>query len=184
MYLDRENPQDVIYDRLRAFGLRNDVVGRLHYYHRPEAYLDRSPEKLLDDALLIQPKLIVLDSLVGFHQQEENSAGAMRHLFMDGIIPLARETGAAVLVLHHSGKGGDDSYKRIRGSGDIQAAADNVIELTRTLAVDDTGKEREAINLHQDKTRRSNRGKRVRFFIDTNVVGDVALTPVRDGFDE
>lgn len=182
MYLDKENPQDVIYERLNPPGMTPEARERLHYYYRPDIYLDRAPEKLLDDAQIIKPALIVLDSLVGFHQQNENEAGSMRRLFIEGIVPLARETGAAVVVIHHSGKGGDSSYQRIRGSGDIQAAADNVIELTKSRAVDDNGTERESIKLVQDKTRRASRGGGIEYFIDVNPAGDVELNRVKDGF--
>lgn len=183
MYLDKENPQDVIYDRLRMFGLTDKGKPLVHYYHRPEVYLDRSPEMLMDDALLIKPSLIVLDSLTRFHSQDENSAGTMNKLFNEGIIPLSRETGAAVLLLHHTNKGeGGSTYQRIRGSGDISAAPDNTLELMPTVATNKAGVEREAIKIVQGKARRTSKGSLPRFFIESNPVGDVSLEVVEDGF--
>lgn len=182
MYLDKENAPDVIYSRLRPLELTPEARDQLHYYYRPDVYLDRAPENLLDDAQIIKPALIVLDSLIGFHTKEEDKSGPMRQLFQEGIVPLARETGAAVIIIHHTGKSGETAYKRIRGSGDIQAAADNVIELTKTRAIDDKGTEREAIKLYQDKTRRASRGGGLGYFIDVNPIGEVELTSIKDGF--
>jgi hypothetical protein len=184
MYLDKENPQDVIYERLRGFGLTSEGIPNVHYYYRPEALLDRSPEALMDDALLIKPRLIVLDSLTRFHSQDENSAGTMNKLFNEGIIPLSRETGAAVLLLHHTNKmEGGSTYQRIRGSGDISAAPDNTLELLPTVATDlTTGKEKEAIKIVQGKARRTSKGRLPSFWIESNPVGDVSLEVVEDGF--
>lgn len=183
MYLDKENPQDIIYDRLKYFGLSAEGMPNMHYYHRPDIYLDKNPEVLLDDALLIKPTLIVLDSLVGFHSQDENNSNAMRRLFLEGIVPLARETGAAVIVLHHTTKAeGGNTYQRIRGSGDISAAPDNTLELVPTVAVNKAGTEKEAIKIVQGKARRTSKGMLPRFFIETNPVGDVSLEVVEDGF--
>lgn len=183
MYLDKENPQDVIYERLRGFGLTDKGIPLIHYYYRPDALLDRSPEALMDDAILIKPTLIVLDSLTRFHSQDENSAGTMNKLFNDSIIPLSRETGAAVLLLHHTNKmEGGSTYQRIRGSGDISAAPDNTLELLPTRATDMSGQEKEAIRIVQGKARRTSKGRLPQFFIESNVVGDVSLEPVPDGF--
>jgi hypothetical protein len=50
----------------------------------------------------------------------------MSALFNDAIVPLARQTGAAVLVIHHVNKtDSTSSFKRARGSSDITAAVDS-----------------------------------------------------------
>jgi hypothetical protein len=56
----------------------------------------------------------------------------MSRLYNDGIKPLARETGAAVVLIHHAGKSDGSSHKRVRGSSDILAAVDAAIDIRPT----------------------------------------------------
>ncbi|MBI3405593.1 MAG: AAA family ATPase, partial [Acidobacteria bacterium] len=63
--------------------------------------------------------LIIFDSFIRFHQQEENSATEMA-LIMSELRRLAH-TGASVVVLHHKPKSDSSQY---RGSSDIRAAVD------------------------------------------------------------
>lgn len=127
LYIDEENPYDVVYHRLRQLGLSNE--DNLRYLHRQGVRLDKRFDQLLDEAILYQPTLIVLDSLTRLHTQDENNAGAMASLFNDSINVLTNETGAAILLLHHTNKGdSNSSYVRTRGSSDIGAAVDCALE--------------------------------------------------------
>jgi len=127
LYVDEENPHDVVYHRLRQLGLKN--FDNLRYLHRQGVRLDRRFDKFLDEAISYQPSLIVLDSLTRLHTQDENNAGAMASLFNDSINVLTKETGAAIIVLHHTNKGdASSSYTRTRGSSDIGAAVDCGLE--------------------------------------------------------
>jgi hypothetical protein len=127
LYVDEENPYDVVYQRLHQLGLRN--YDNLRYLHRQGVRLDRRFDKFLDEAILYQPTLIVLDSLTRLHTQDENNAGAMAGLFNDSINALTKETGAAIMVIHHTNKGeANSSYVRTRGSSDIGAAVDCGLE--------------------------------------------------------
>lgn len=122
LYIDQENPSDVIYNRMNRLGLKNKQ--NIRYLWNANIRLDRNPDELLDEVLDYRPKLIVLDSLTRIHTQDENSAGAMATLFNEGIQPLARESGAAVLLIHHNNKMGAP-----RGSGDIEASVDAVMHV-------------------------------------------------------
>lgn len=127
LYVDEENPYDVVYQRLHQLGLRN--FDNVRYLHRQGVRLDRRFDKFLDEAIVYQPDLIVLDSLTRLHTQDENNAGAMAKLFNDSINVLAKETGAAVVILHHTNKSdSNSSYVKTRGSSDIGAAVDCGIE--------------------------------------------------------
>jgi predicted ATP-dependent serine protease len=127
LYVDEENPHDVVYHRLRQLGLRNHE--NVRYLHRQGVRLDRRFDKFLDEAITYQPSLIVLDSLTRLHTQDENNAGAMATLFNDSINVLTKETGSAIMVLHHTNKGeATSSYTRTRGSSDIGAAVDCGLE--------------------------------------------------------
>lgn len=119
LYVDQENPHDVIFRRLKALGLSDGGMWNLRYLWNCGIRLDRDPDKFIDEALDFEPTLIVLDSLTRLHTLEENNAGEMATLFNNGIQPLARETGAAVLLIHHDNKQGNP-----RGSVDILASVD------------------------------------------------------------
>jgi hypothetical protein len=123
LYVDQENPNDVIYHRLRQLGLGATGHRELRYLWNQGIRIDRNPDDFLEEALDFSPELIILDSLTRLHTQDENSAGAMSTLFNEGIQPLARETGAAVLLIHHTNKSGGE-----RGSIDIVASVDAALK--------------------------------------------------------
>lgn len=84
----------------------------------------------------LQPNLIVLDSLVRVHRRDENSNADMSALIGGTIKPMARQVGAACLIIHHLAKPGkdrpsEDIHHRIRGASDIMGVADQVWGLQR-----------------------------------------------------
>lgn len=79
-----------------------------------------------------RPSLIVVDTLARtMGDGDENTAQHMG-MFIRNIDMLRKETGAHVMVIHHSGK---DASKGARGSGSLRAAVDTEIELTRANGV-------------------------------------------------
>lgn len=127
---DEENPEDLIFDRLFRLGMRAEDIPNLRYLNNENIRLDRDPSDFIDEAIEFDPALIVLDSLTRFHTGDEDKAGVMAALYNDALKPLARETGAAVLLLHHANKSdGNSSYRRSRGSGEIVANADAGFDL-------------------------------------------------------
>ncbi|WP_343503577.1 MULTISPECIES: AAA family ATPase [Roseobacteraceae] len=76
----------------------------------------------------LKPALIVVDTLArSMGAGDENTAKDMGALIRN-IDHLRAETGAHVMVIHHSGK---DTTKGARGSGSLRGAVDHEIELTR-----------------------------------------------------
>ena len=125
LYVDEENPDDLVIDRLTRLGLRPDAVKNIRYINNASLRLDRDPDALLDEVIDFQPVLVVLDSLTRLHGEDENAAGSMSALFNNAINPLARQGGAAVVLIHHVNKtDSTSSFKRSRGSGDITASPD------------------------------------------------------------
>jgi hypothetical protein len=125
LYVDEENPEDLIYNRLHKLGLTKEIARNIRYLSNEGIRLDRQADDLVSEALDYDPALIILDSLTRFHTEDENNAGAMATLFNDALKPLSRQTGAAVVLIHHVNKtDSNSSYKRSRGSGDITAGAD------------------------------------------------------------
>jgi RecA-family ATPase len=132
LYVDEENPLDVVYHRLKRLGLTSQGARNIRYLFQPGIWLNKDPATLLEEALEFEPVLIVLDSMARIHTADENSASAMAQLFKEAIKPLARETGAAVLLLHHTTKGDGSSFQRSRGSGDITASPDAGLDVRST----------------------------------------------------
>lgn len=132
LYVDEENPELLVRRRLRKLGLTPRGQENMRFLHRQGVRLDKRPELLLDEALDWEPSLIVLDSLTRMHTQDENHSGEIARLFNDGINPLARESGATVLLLHHITKTeSNSSFMRARGSGDISASPDTGLDLRK-----------------------------------------------------
>lgn len=134
LYIDEENPEDLVYDRFSKLGLDRSTARQIRYLSNAGIRLDKSDsDALVEEALDFEPSLVVLDSLTRFHTEDENHAGAMAALFNGAIKPLARETGAAVVLIHHANKSdSNSSYKRSRGSGDITASADSGFDVRET----------------------------------------------------
>ncbi len=79
-----------------------------------------------------QPALIIIDTLArGFVGGDENSARDMG-LFIHGVEAVKRATGAAVLVVHHTGK---NERSGARGSSALMGAADTMISCGGELGI-------------------------------------------------
>lgn len=165
LYVDQENPQDVVYRRLRQLGLTERGRSSLRYLWNQNIRVDRNPEDFIEEALDFEPDLIVLDSLTRIHTQDENSAGSMAALFNDALQPLARETGAAVFLVHHDNKQGNP-----RGSIDITASPDGVIHF-RGYGDDNPG----TFVMRQGKSRRRLGGDELIVRIEDGPDGSVEL---------
>lgn len=123
LYFDEENPEDVVKRRMKALGLLHP--DQVRYIHNQGVRVDKVADKVMDEAWAFEPTLVVFDSLTRFHTGDENDAGFINELFGGCFKPLARDTGATVVILHHTTKGTDDSsFRRSRGSGDITASID------------------------------------------------------------
>ncbi len=79
----------------------------------------------------LRPKLVVVDTLARcFNGGDENSSKDMGQ-FIRACGCLQRDLNTAVLVVHHTGKAGDDE----RGSSALRGAADSMMALKRTKDV-------------------------------------------------
>lgn len=121
-YIDRENPRELIINRLNMIGRAKDFIF-WGLWSNPE------PPQLGDISYLEIAKekpLIIFDTLLKFHQGDENSSRDMgivsRHLTM------LRDAGATVLVLHHKGKSPLNDY---RGSSEIVGGVDIAYSLSK-----------------------------------------------------
>jgi len=83
----------------------------------------------------VQPALIVLDPFRRVHGLDENNSGAMSHLFnlLHQLTQLFTEQPCSLLLIHHLRKRSEhleDGLERLRGSTDIAASVDSVLEVS------------------------------------------------------
>jgi hypothetical protein len=168
LYFDEENPIDVVYSRLLRLGLDPvNVGGNLRYIWSQGVKLDREVERLIDEAEDYKPSLIVFDSFTRLHSKDENSNSEMAHLINESLKPLARETNAAVICIHHHDKQGNGA----RGAADIFNAADAVIDVFHGgPAMPDS-----SFVLHASKTRRRGKSGDIHVAIEDQSNGSVKL---------
>jgi archaellum biogenesis ATPase FlaH len=119
LYLDGENPLCVAKQRLWDLGIAETPDLRVW-----GGWVDDPPHgpgsALLRDYARQHRPLLIWDSLVQFHDGDEQSAKETR-AFMKHFRQLAH-AGATILILHHTGK--TATSQEYRGSSDIKAAVD------------------------------------------------------------
>jgi KaiC/GvpD/RAD55 family RecA-like ATPase len=125
LVLDRESPHAVFRERLDLLG-----VAPHEDFHVWGMWNNPEPPHPSFAAILEfarERPLIVVDSLVCFHDGDEQSASETRRFFH--VLRRLTAAGATVLVLHHTGKG--EKTKDYRGSSDIAASVDAAFVLER-----------------------------------------------------
>lgn len=116
-YINKENPSPLISHRLKLIGKITDNLKFWNYDMKipPPDINDIATYKSLTDG----NSLLVFDSLIRFHNGDENSSSDMSKVF--SCIRELTIKGDSVLVIHHSGKSEDSEY---RGSSEIKAGID------------------------------------------------------------
>jgi hypothetical protein len=125
VYLDRENPLQLVQERFELLGVEDE--SNLRYWGMWNSdqppMLDTSERlRLLEWAKAYKP-VIFIDPLNAFHSKDENSATHMREVTT--FIKQLRFAGATVVILHHQGKLGVEGPRSpFRGSSELSAACD------------------------------------------------------------
>lgn len=119
LYIDQENPKDIVLSRLNKLGLTESDWDDLYYVWYGGVRLDEEPDKFYDAVAEFQPEIVFLDSFSRLQTASENEAEAMNAIFNDAIYPVARNLGVPVMALHHANKSGG-----MRGNTAIRNAAD------------------------------------------------------------
>jgi hypothetical protein len=165
LYVDEENSASLVLQRLNALGMTEKHRENLDYIWYGGVDLLNEPEKLLEEATELEPELVVIDSLsrVALAAKNENDNTEMTRLMRNGIVPIARETGAAVVIVHHTAAGGTGP----RGATSIRNAADQVISVVPALS---NGRPTGRLNIFPSKPRR--RTKTVQAVIDGDMEKD------------
>jgi hypothetical protein len=149
LIVDEENAEGLVRQRMAALGLTAEHYDRLEYISQAGVDLWTQPGLLLEDALEIEPALIVIDSQSAVSiGAKENENDDMTRLYKEGFKPLARLTGAAVIVLHHTPK---ENRNMARGAGAIKAQADQMLSVVEAEGSQGTTGR---LNLFASKARR------------------------------
>lgn len=125
LYINLEDPPGEIQRRLYALGCQLDVLTRqgiadgLHMSARQGVPTDIMQDKFLTGLLkaAADKRLVIIDTLSRAHGLDENSNGDMSRL-VARLETVVRQTGAAVLYLHHTSKAA-----ALGGQGGMQQAA-------------------------------------------------------------
>ena len=123
-----EHPRDVE-RRLRRFGMRpEDPI----YVHTGRLENNEATIKALRDFIVEKGIILVLvDSLSRYSnvRDENDNAGVIREV--SPLLDLARETGAAIGLIHHERKSGGEDGRNIRGGSALFGLVDQAIILER-----------------------------------------------------
>lgn len=116
-----------------AAGIELDTLP-LHVITAPSLRLDHVPDcdALRETVAELRPRLLVLDPFVRLHRKNENSADEVAPL-LAYLRELQREYASAVLLVHHSRKGGHvRAGQALRGSSELHAWGDSNLYLRRS----------------------------------------------------
>lgn len=133
LIIDEEDHIRVVKGRLELLGAKD--TDAIHYLSQSgfKADNEKALQAVVDFVKEKNIKLVILDSLVRIHQQEENDATGMAKVFSS--IQKIIVAGASILFTHHHRKqygfGNSNPGQNMRGSSDILAAVDSHITVER-----------------------------------------------------
>lgn len=172
IHVAAEAPRSVI-DRTRAYADETDRRTQSRYIVHQSAIdlsCNEQVSKFLSDVDAIaraycEPvALIVVDTLIlSIGTQDENSSAAMS-LVVEAAKRIARQTGAHVMLVHHTGK---TEGRGVRGSSALRAGVDTEI----LLVAGETDAGEKIVEVHQEKQRSMPKGSPIVFRTEPFVIG-------------
>src|SRR5262249_17290404 len=127
-YLALEGRRRDIRAHFRQMGARPDDALRVFVGQAPKDII-ASVRKL---AAQERPALIIIDTMQRFLKAQDTDSYAEMTTLFDLIIGIAQESGATIVLLHHSGKADRAGVDAVLGSTAISGSVDTVVNLTRT----------------------------------------------------
>lgn len=135
LIVSAEDSLDIVIMRLGAFVAghewdRTKVFGNVHLFATTDVTLSSNTwqEHIIAESKRIGAGMIILDPFAELIQGDENSNSEIRPI-VKFLRKLGRETNAAVVVVHHAGKQGQDkrALDRIRGASALPSAARSIL---------------------------------------------------------
>lgn len=137
LFLDEESGPDIVTEKLSALGASINELDRLVYCPFPgRVWSDKDVTGLLEMVADVKPALVLFDSSAVFLARagaDENTASGVTNWWSRVLSPIAREHGAAVVVVDHDGKSTADT-RFARGSSAKLAAVDVMIKVNLVRA--------------------------------------------------
>jgi predicted nucleic acid-binding Zn-ribbon protein len=141
MFLDEEGGAELTAEKLISLGATPQDAASIRYYPFPAKAWNAYDVVMLREAVdAIRPGIVLWDSSAAFLSRaglDENSASDVTRFWSQVLTPVAREHGAAVLVVDHDTKNGEAS-RFARGSGAKLAASDVAFKVSIMQAFDRT----------------------------------------------
>jgi DNA-binding transcriptional ArsR family regulator len=146
LYVDEENNERLIKYRLRklidgldiGLGALDPALVCAKYAYSNNFCVDdeASLAALKKQCEQLRPDWILIDSLIRIHRRDENSNSEMSALISGILSPLARASGAGMIIIHHLGKSTKDRPTenigdRLRGASSLRGAVDQLWGLER-----------------------------------------------------
>ncbi|MFJ3097391.1 AAA family ATPase [Streptomyces hydrogenans] len=129
LYLDAENGQEQVQERLLSFGAGPRAMGELRYASFPPVRpLDTAGggDDLMDMVKATRAELVVIDTVSRFISGPENDADTWLSLYRYTLLPLKRDRISSIRLDHR----GKDSERGARGSSAKTQDVDHVWELS------------------------------------------------------
>lgn len=132
VFLDEEGGEDIVVEKMQALGVSHEELEFMTYVPFPgRSWDDDDIGELMSFCKEINPAMFLVDSSAAFLARaglDENSAPAVTSWWSKVLTPIARDLGAAVLVIDHDTKSSEAS-RYARGSGAKLAALDVQIKV-------------------------------------------------------
>lgn len=133
LFLDEEGGEEIVAEKMQALGATCEDLEFVSYVPFPgRSWDDDDVGELMSFAKEINPAMMLVDSSAAFLARaglDENSAPAVTSWWSRVLTPIARDIGAAVLVIDHDVKSSEAS-RYARGSGAKLAAIDCQVKVT------------------------------------------------------
>jgi AAA domain len=135
LFLDEEGGAEIVTEKLIALSVTPEELEYLVYVPFPaRSWTDEDITELIRFTEEIHPAMLLVDSSAAFLARaglDENSAPAVTSWWSRVLTPIARDLGAAVVVIDHDTKSSEAS-RYARGSGAKLAALDVQLKVTLT----------------------------------------------------
>jgi putative DNA primase/helicase len=129
----RHNLQRRLHALSAGMGYSLEMLKDFHHLTRSFVKVVEQDKEIITVVKKLGCKLIVFDSFRRFHGKDENSSSEMQEV-LDSFAKIQAETGAAILIIHHLRKDGQQgsrvqAFEKMRGTGDLWAWRDCVIAM-------------------------------------------------------